>query len=733
MPSLHRKPFPGFLLSLLMLMAAVFRICAAEVPTLVVQDIEGKARVQRSGEHSWSSVSAGLKLSDNDIVETEFNARLTLALSDGGSALIGSGSRVLISIPQKAAPAAVVVEPGFFLLSGGILLKPAGQTPGRGRIALYTGSAVAEVDSGVFAAFIETEERQTGFFNLGGRAVIRGLMQQKSRILSTGRASFILPGRDPMFHIPISLRHAAALKRLFGDTLIDNQLRSASIVPLDEKQAENGIALSLQESADSLEAGRQEYEPHFSLNKIYGSILDERATVDRPYTPILRPERQSDSMVSIGILGDIGSYGSAARSYASIAPCWRTTSAEAALRIAVGQNANSQTVTGVNTSRGILDKIDHLRVGVIADSTFFTLGALTDVTLGDGLIVSHFRNADDNRIFHSVGAEGRYKYSNLFSADLFLADVTDPSLGGIHVATSPSMYTFGAGYYWDTDPYRHTTDTSDNSDVRYAKITLPPHIFPDTSKITGGVGVYELELGVIVSKWSGFEASVHASFAQDRQNGADNGEIYKMPEIEFTWPRQRLNFGYFLEKGQILSSEFDEFYYSHRSFFRNDTLLTENTALSLNRFARNVFATYQTNVAKGIDMSAGYTQIFGPDNAFNSWSTIASTETGNSTHTGDFSLDLRLSLNDSAVSFLKYAAVYLRQHHGELFPPSGGLLSSWNADEGFEFTTRPLLYRISLQGSGRFFHLDNGPLPDNRIGPGEGVAEFSLGAVWSIL
>ena len=50
------------------------------------------------------------------------------------------------------------------------------------------------------------------------------------------------------------------------------------------------MALSLQESIDSLETGRQSYDPLFSLNKIYGAILDDRSAVDRPYTPILRPQ-----------------------------------------------------------------------------------------------------------------------------------------------------------------------------------------------------------------------------------------------------------------------------------------------------------------------------------------------------------------------------------------------------------------------------------------------------------
>ena len=86
-----------------------FRLCSlyfaavrgGNVLTIVVQGIEGKATIQRSGKHSWEKVSAGRKLSDNDLVETDFNSRLTLKLSDGGSAIIGSDSKTLIAISEK--------------------------------------------------------------------------------------------------------------------------------------------------------------------------------------------------------------------------------------------------------------------------------------------------------------------------------------------------------------------------------------------------------------------------------------------------------------------------------------------------------------------------------------------------------------------------------------------------------------------------------------------------------
>jgi hypothetical protein len=723
MPSSRRELHSGFFFPFLLLICFFPQLYAAETFTLVVQNIEGSANVQRSGKHSWQKVSAGRKLFDNDLVETDFNSRLTLKLPDGGSVMIGSDSRALIAIADKTSRAAGRVEAGFSLLSGGILLSSSGY----GRLAVFTGSAVGEIDSGALAAFIETEGRQTGLFNLGGRAFIRGILQQQSRMLPNGRASLVLHGREPFFHIPISFRHVASLKRLFGDSCIENQLRASKIIPLDDKQADglNGAALSLQESDDSLEAGRQSYDPLFNPSRVYGAIiLDDSSIGDRYYTPIHRPTEQSDSAFSVALSGDIGFYENAGRPYATLTPCWRTQSVEAALRLTIARNQDAQTVTGLNSTRGILDKVDHLTLGDVGDSLYCTIGALTDVTLGDGLIVNHFRNDDNNRIFHPLGFAGEVTYANLLDVNMFLADVTDPSLGGVYVKSTPSLYTFGAGYYWDAAPYRHTSDTDD---LRFTN-PWPSSGVLDTAKGPSGVGIYELDLGVTIAKWYDFEAKMLIDFAQDRLEGVDQGEIYKLPAFELSWPGRTLSFGYMLERGRIISEEFDEFYYSRRSFFQNDTLLTENTSLNRQRLAASAFVAWGANLGRGIDFSGGYSQVFEPDRPFDA--VVAGKSNPGPSY--DYSFNLRLTINEKAISFIKYASLYACQNHARLFPSSGGLLASWNAEAGFECMTRPLFSSIALQGGGRFFHIDKGPDPDNRLDPGEEVWEFSAGAVWSI-
>ena len=214
---------------------------------------------------------------------------------------------------------------------------------------------------------------------------------------------------------------------------------------------------------------------------------------------------------------------------------------------------------------------------------------------------------------------------------------------------------------------RHTNDTDD---LRFTKIQSPTSLFPDTSKGPSGVGIYELDLGVIISKWYDFESKMLVDFAQDRLDGADQGEIYKMPTIELDWPGQTFSFGYMLETGRIISDEFDEFYFSRRSFFKGDTC-SPKTPRSTGSAGSPGVVTYGTSLGKGIDFNAGFSKVIGADFPFD---TIM-TRNNNPVASNDYSFNLRFAMNEKALSFIKYASLYARQNHAGLFPPSGGLLA----------------------------------------------------------
>ncbi len=692
-----------------------------------VQAVEGKVQVQRSGKHSWEKVSVGRRIFDNDLLQTDFNSRLTLKSSDGAGAIIGSDSKTLISIVNKS-PAAGGREVGYSLLSGGILLNATGHE----RLSVYTGNAVGEVDSGVLATYIETEGRQTGLFNLGGSVLIRGILQQKGRKLLPGRASFVIPGRDPVFHIPLSYRHVASLKRLFGDSYIDTQLQVSKIVPLEDKQVDNSLALSLQESEDSLAPGRLFYEPLFSLNKIYGSILDDRSATDRSYTPICRPTSLSDSVFSVALFADVGFGDNAFSGYNQIIPSLKSGIFEGALRLPDVDSQSSVYLKGLVTERGILNMVDHLTLGNAGDSMYVTAGALRDITLGQGLIVNHFRNFDNNRIFQPIGIAGEVKYSSIFDASGFIADVTDPALGGFYIKSSPSIYTFGVGCYFDANQYGHTSDTDD---LRFTRQWPSSSATYYTGPGRAGVADYEVDLGATIASWYDFSSRVFVDYAQNRSGGGDDGDIYRMPDIELNWPGTSLSFGLMLETGTIISDEFDQSYYSRRAFFKGDTVFTENTVLDRNRFARTLFVNFAKNIARGVDLNAGYTLVFGSDNPYAGQFDTASPGNGRSVSSNDYSFNVRLSLNQEALPFITYASVYAFQNHAELFPASGGFMSSWNSEAGFEFMTQPIFSSVSLQGGARYFYVDKGPFPNENdvIDPGEGVWDLSLGLVWSIL
>jgi hypothetical protein len=190
-----------------------------------------------------------------------------------------------------------------------------------------------------------------------------------------------------------------------------------------------------------------------------------------------------------------------------------------------------------------------------------------------------------------------------------------------------------------------------------------------------------------------------------------------------------------LEAGTIISDEFDQSYYSRRAFFKGDTVYTENTALDRNRFARTLFFNFARNIARGADLSGGYSMVLGEDDPYAGSFDTASPGNGKSVSSRDYSFNIRLSLNQEALPFIAYASVYAFQNHAGLFPASGGFMSSWNCEAGFEFMTQPIFSSVSLRGAARFYYVDKGPFPDanDAIDPGEGVWDLSVGVVWSIL
>jgi hypothetical protein len=365
---------------------------------------------------------------------------------------------------------------------------------------------------------------------------------------------------------------------------------------------------------------------------------------------------------------------------------------------------------------------------------------MSDLTLGQGLVVNRFRNSDNNRIFNPIGIQAQSNIRELVMIKAFLADVNDPSLGGVHVAFEPSIYHFGAGYYFDLDQYRATDRTSDIRYTRYQARTSGATIFPDTAAVRADVNIYELEFSTTVSENYSLSARIMCDFAQKLHQGKSDGFLLRAPGFFFAWPKLSAQGGLLFESGRILSYQFNEFYVSRRSFYHYDTqsggsaidtLLSLNTALWDRRFATALWGGAGINPIRGIDISANLAHNVVTRNSYVVWDDSTTDTLRNLPH--DFSIDLRIGIDNTLYRYITYGGIYFRQLHGRLFPGGGTYFSSWNSEAGFSLITAPLKFDLSLECGGRFFYLDEGPYPDDVIGDSDRVYELFAGIRWDFL
>ena len=695
----------------------------AAQPVFEVTALEGTAKVQRASKQKWDKLEVGSKISDNDLVETFFQTKLTIHFGGTNMAIFGSNSKALLSIAIKGGTDKKKIEAGFSLFNGGLYTALTSKM----HVSVFSTNAVAEFDSGSCAVIVDAKAGETGILTLSGKTMVRNIAQQKSKELTVGNTTIVLPGREPSPALYMSFRHVAVLKHFFGDKYITDQMQSSSITPSDDRGGTNRVMLSEGVGQEKPRTDARFYKRLFDINKIYGSILEDREQTNLRYRVIEEPSASDRHAGSVSFFGGTGMTGGLSYSQFCLVPQYRYAIAEAALRFSVAQNYLSQTMIDFSSLAGILDKIHHVTLGEAAHSPFLSAGAIDGLTLGNGLVVDRFRNSDNNRIFHPLGITGKADIRDVVTVSAYLADVTDPTLGGVHIAAEPSLYYFGFGFYFDRDQYHSPAQVSD---IKYARRTGGATIIPDTSR---DVGIYELGLGATVTESYDLSARLLCEFAQKRAAGKNDGFMIRAPALYFTLPKWSVRGGLLFESGRILAHEFNEFYFSRRSFYRDDTLLTPNTALWNRRSVSSLFAGFGVNPAKGIDASADISQNVKARNTYVYWGVVDSTTDTNRVSPLDFSLDFRVAINSGLTRRIRYGDIYFRQMNGRLFPPGGTYFSSWNREAGFSLVTAPLQYDLSLEFGGRLFYIDRDANPDDALGGADKVYEFFAGIRWEFL
>jgi hypothetical protein len=704
---------PGVIVSLIVCMAASVAFCDAVFDVI---SLDGSAKVQRVQKKDWEKLVVGSQVTDNDIVETYFQAKIVLQFGRSNVAILGSNSKALLNIrEQKGDTGAAVSEVNLTLFSGGCFVKAVSNC----HISVYTSNAVGETENGSFSAVVESKTGETGFQTLGGSVKSRNIAQKEGIRLVSGQTTMIFPGKEPTAPLYITTRHVSVLKHFFGDEYIESELGTAGIKPTEEMGTG---AASLSQAMQAQQYGKYSdqgmYKIPFSLNKIYGSILSDRDKNKVRFNAFQKPEPYRESGLEVREDNSFALARGSAFPAFTVSPSYTTKLFSAGLRLPFAANHTTQlSMYDFSSTQGFFDLVDHVAAGPFRDSTFINFGTLENYTVGGGLVVDGFNARSPYSLFHPLSLSGRIKLDD-FSARAFVADLSSFSIGGIHLLYEPSRYHFGAGYYYDAAQYQKNTDSSG---YRFAVLPQADSntVVPDSAMTAF---IYQLDVGVDILTEYDLYVAITMEFAQKIAGLATDGWVLSAPSLSFNWSSMFFKTGLVLEAGRLIQGQFHSFYMSNRARVLNtgglhDTLITQNTMLSRHKADGKVEFSFGINPVRGISIEANFAPML-----YNR-SAIADDSSAN---IGGVDFGLSLSVNDSLFAPIKWGTLYVRQTRTDLYPPRSPF-PSWGFQAGLELMTNPILFGVGFSAGFSLFFLDlvkyNGtvdPATDN-------VLEFSIG------
>jgi hypothetical protein len=712
-PGAHGWERRGVFVSMAVLALAGGAFCEAVFDVI---SLDGSAKVQRVQKKEWEKLVVGSQVNDNDIVETYFQAKIVLQFGRSNVAILGSNSKALVNIrEQKADTGAAVCEVNLTLFSGGCFVKAVSHC----HISVYTSNAVGETDNGSFSAVVESKSGETGFQTLGGNVKSRNIAQKEGIRLVSGQTTMILPGKEPTAPLYITTRHVSVLKHFFGDDYIDAELGSAGIKPTEESGTGTtslSQAMLAEQYGKSVDQGM--YKIPFSLNKVYGSILDDRDKNRMHFNAIRKPELFRESALEIQEDNSFALARGGAFPAFTVTPSYTTKILSAGLRLPFATNYTGQlSMYDFSSAQGFFDLFDHVTVGPFGDSMFVRLGALENYTVGDGLVVDGFNAHNPYSLFHPLSLSGQIQLYD-FSARAFIADLSSFSIGGIHVLYEPSIYHFGAGYFYDASQYQKTTDPSG---YRFADL---PQADSNTIVLDSAMTafIYQLDLGVDILNGYDLYVAINVEFAQKLAGLSTDGWVLRAPSMSFNWSSLFLKTGLVFEGGRLVEGEFNSIYMSNRarvltSGGLHDTLISQNTMLSKHKSDGKAELAFGINPVRGISIEADCAPML-----YNR-SAIAGDP---SAKIGGVDFGFSLSVNDSLFAPIKWGTVYVRQTGTDLYPPRSPF-PSWGFQAGLELTTNPILFGIGFSAGFSMFFLDLVKYNDIVDPATDNVLEFSFG------
>jgi hypothetical protein len=696
-------------------------------PSLQASFIEGTAKVQRAGKRTWEELKNRDKIMDNDIVETFFQT--TLAIDYGGvnSIVMGSNTKALFNITARSDGESVDFNTTIF--AGGVFVKVVRNS----HVGIFTSHGVAQIDSGAISAVVEAKTGLTGFQMLGGRAEVRNIAQQDAHQLTVGQTTVIRPGKAPTAPLYITYRHVAVLKHFFGDEYIERALLAGNITPTEDKSGEKPRF-----TAD-LNARRQSdggiYKTLFNLNKIYGSIINERQSRLRSYLLIRRNPKLFNSKAVLAVNAAFGIANQGVYPMIVVAPSFAFSFADIGVRLALARNYSKPFDLNITGIAGILDKIDHVMVRLPGDSSAVSVNAIEDLTLGNGFIVRHFNSCNTYSAIRPLGLNISIN-KDFLHTNLFVADLSGFSLGGVHVGLTPGLSYFGAGFYYDIN---QRGGAMNGAHSRF--IEMPPDsivTFRDPGAGIANINIYELNFGFDIVNVDELRMGLMFEFAQKILSARTDGLALSLPGWRVEWLRFKAGASFQIQTKRMLINQFHHFYMSNRQrqvYSSNDsiTLWSQNNYLSEHRVARGFTLNLGANMLRGTELEFNYSQDF------NTLTPFTTSEKDSLYSKNDFSFDIAFRVNQELLHSISYAEIIVRQVHGGYFPSGGFSFASWGFGVDLTVETIPLIANIAFEAGLRFSYIDldtDRSTPqrfNNNLGPGDLLFDIFLGGRWGFL
>jgi hypothetical protein len=703
-----RKSF--FLISALVVLAVSPPVYAQ---IFEVISLEGSVKAQRVQKKDWEKLSIGSQLRDNDIAESFFQTKCVLRFGKGNVIIIGSNSKVLLNIRERQTDSgAVFSDVNLTLFSGACFAKAIAQA----HIGVYTSNAVGETENGSFSTVVESRTGETGFQVLGGKVRTRNIAQKEGVDCSSGQTTMIFPGKEPTAPLFITYKHVTVLKHFFGDEYIQSEMDVAGIKPTEDRTSRSSTLLS-----DAMMDGRyrnsqdlSSYKIPFSLNRIYGAILNDRKQNQKSFFA-LRPSRTARSNgLTLELRSSFAAVNRSVYPIVAIVPSFSAGAFDAGLKLSLASNyTNSFSMYGFSSFAGLMDKIDHIIWEPPGDRFLITIGPQNDLTIGTGNVVNRFCNRDPYGLFQPLGIFAAVATTE-FDAQVFIDDISRFSIGGVHCTYAPNVYHFGAGFFFDANQFQKISPKENN---RFKFRSDSAVVFRDSSSLT--VNIYDLDFTWDMVLSEEFQSSIQIDFAQKLTPTGNDGFVLNVPRIILNWNRMRAMGGLVTESGRLITGQFNSFYMANRWRYVSsdvDTGVTQNSILSPKRLCEGVSLGYAINPYKGMALEFSLRQNIIEKHTF-------SIDTVHMAPGTDISLSC--CINDSLFKPVRFGELFITQGHSGLYPPHSSMFSSWEFYAGAAVETNPLYFGISLNGTISFQFLDMNF--NNRIDPEDGMLSFSIG------